>query len=266
MALPHVLQQAAVRTAAITPVHPGWTHGRKIRGQRITNSCCWLPMTVCGLPKVSGGTWPSAMLSGVRMSSAWLGVGPGRRHEPAGTRAPLAGLRTKIHRFVAARHASRLLTRPPAVPARRRCLLWRETGPQHFASPTGTFRHQRDHKDKGWYYSGGCVPHRDPSLASPWEPVHRTLEARFSIPVVRVWNASRMHWDKHVANRTKHTLGLNGFFDCTHWCTPGVADVWVSLLLEAVARHCPPRVDVGRETYRLPPCDGRLRHATSRDS
>ena len=116
------------------------------------------------------------------------------------------------------------------------CLLWRETGPQHFAgrSAVGTFRHMRSAKG-----TSACVPHRG-TFKSPWEPVHFVLRS-FGIPVIRVWNSSRQHWDKHVANRTAHMLmrGHHGALDCTHWCTPGVVDAWAALLFQALQKHCP---------------------------
>lgn len=129
-------------------------------------------------------------------------------------------------------------------PSRSVCLLWRETGPQHFAARLGTFRKQSFQKSVGWQTPKGCMPHQ--SLAtSPWEPMHKVLEDRFGIPVIRVWNASRQHWDRHIANRTSHMLyrdqnaTMHGNFDCTHWCTPGVVDLWLELILQSLIAHCP---------------------------
>ena len=129
------------------------------------------------------------------------------------------------------------------------CLIWRETGPQHFASRSGTFRTQRAQKSTQWVSNSVCRPHS--GTASPWEPVNQLLENVHGIPVVRVWNHSREHWDKHIANRTKHmqywnkirghnmtTIERRANSDCSHWCTPGVVDVWIELIMRTIASKC----------------------------
>ena len=127
---------------------------------------------------------------------------------------------------------------------RSACLLWRETGPQHFGTRTGTFRRQGAQQSTGWIHTGKCAPH-GAELGSPWEPLNAALESQHAIPVVRVWNQTRALWDMHLANRTPHLLWRNATgrelhsnFDCTHWCTPGVVDMWVALMMEALQRHC----------------------------
>ena len=133
---------------------------------------------------------------------------------------------------------------------RTKCMLWRETSPQHFATKTGTFRTQRTQKTLGWVHQLGCRPHEAHRVASPWEAVHKVLEAD-GIPVVRIWNSSREHWDLHISNRTRHMLyrhrhendtskwsTIDANFDCSHWCTPGVVDTWVTLLMQSVDHHC----------------------------
>ena len=97
----------------------------------------------------------------------------------------------------------------------------------------------------GWYAGGQCVAH--PHRASPWDAplgtgtaVHATLAAA-GIPTVRVWNLSRPHSQLHLGMRTPHTMrmGDNGSNDCTHYCTPGVVDLWVAgPLLDAIRHAC----------------------------
>ena len=139
--------------------------------------------------------------------------------------------------------ANQLVTAWESVdPSRRPCLLWRETGPQHFnMSRDGdgvyNIRYSKymppvyDYANKHM----GCQPLGGRYRESPWEPVHQRLE-RGGVRVVRVWNASRDAFDEHLHGKTKFVLNRS---DCTHWCTPGVVDIWTSLVLGAVRVHCP---------------------------
>ena len=120
-----------------------------------------------------------------------------------------------------------------ALRERNDCLLWRETSPQAFNTPSGAYPGRVD-KYQGWYGRGGCTPHTE--VDSPWEPVHDIFEAA-QIRVIRVWNESRVHHSAYISNRTEHALKRGA--DCTHFCTPGVYDLWVQLLLGAMIQYCP---------------------------
>lgn len=115
------------------------------------------------------------------------------------------------------------------------CVLWRETSPQDFATPTGAYDASSRGWLRTWYNKAPCKSHANQTV-SPWEPVHDVL-SQGSIPVVRVWNASRRYYDQHLEMNTVYMQRKHAS-DCTHYCTPGPVDLWVELVLNAILIHC----------------------------
>ena len=70
-----------------------------------------------------------------------------------------------------------------------------------------------------------------------WDGSAAMAELYDGLPVVRVWKDSAAHHEAHLAQRTPH-MQRKAAFDCTHWCTPGVADLFARLILMAMQEHC----------------------------
>jgi hypothetical protein len=98
--------------------------------------------------------------------------------------------------------------RPPT--GRKLRLVWRDTSPQHFAQkPDGGF-HGVKH--------GPCVAIGD--MRAAWEPYQNMTAILSEFPEIHrlpIWSITAPRFDAHG-------------FECTHWCLPGVPDVWVQLL------------------------------------
>ena len=111
---------------------------------------------------------------------------------------------------------------------RRDCLIWRETSPQAFDTPSGAYPGR-------WLDSRPCTDHRH--VSSPWEPVHAALAKRGKIPIAHVWNDTRSHFGAYVG-RTRGT-GTHTV-DCTHLCIrpSGVYDLWTQRVLQQIERSC----------------------------
>ena len=111
---------------------------------------------------------------------------------------------------------------------RHDCLIWRETSPQAFGTPTGAYPGR-------WLDSRACADHRH--VSSPWEPVHAALAKRGKIATARVWNDTRSHFGAYVG-RTRGTGKQR--VDCTHFCIRrgGVYDLWTQRVLEQIERTC----------------------------
>jgi hypothetical protein len=103
--------------------------------------------------------------------------------------------------------------------------LWRETSPQHF--------HPNDTVPMG-YYAGSteqsCHPLRNITQAYQEDFRNRISEewmSKYSIPIMRIWNASAPAWDQHYSIGTKN--------DCTHFCeASGVYYYWRDLLFNII--------------------------------
>ena len=54
-----------------------------------------------------------------------------------------------------------------------------------------------------------------------WNRVANTLLEAHRIPILRAWLSTSMASDAHV-----------GLGDCTHWCLPGVPDLWAIQLAD----------------------------------
>lgn len=132
------------------------------------------------------------------------------------------------------------------------CLLWRETSPSHFNTPGGVFPQELQGREPATATAAEAAALASLTCeagdatgrtASPWDGLSRGLEDAYALPTVRVWKRSAPHWDKHVdtrcakiARQARDNVTIR--HDCLHWCTPGIVDLWVGPLLEAVAERC----------------------------
>lgn len=125
-------------------------------------------------------------------------------------------------------------------------LLWQETPPQHFTSPTGEYL--RDGGTKPPYVcqeiGAGHVKVLDDNTvqvdsadysfaaAGGWRnSIANPIMQQHHVPIIHHWNASLPLWDFHRDNGK----GL----ECTHYCLPSAPQVWVAALhdtLEALAQ------------------------------
>ncbi len=47
-----------------------------------------------------------------------------------------------------------------------------------------------------------------------------------------VWDLSAGFWAEHLAQKTNHTRARGRGYDCTHFCEPGVVDLWSLRLVD----------------------------------
>jgi hypothetical protein len=124
--------------------------------------------------------------------------------------------------------------RPPT--RRKLQLVWRDTSPQHFPEKGGLYT------DK---VKLPCVPIDD--MRAGFEPYENITRMFSEFPEMRrlpIWSLTAPRFDAHNPN------------ECTHWCLPGVPDVWVRLLYALLkaqpksspVRQPPRRFWFGRET------------------
>ena len=98
--------------------------------------------------------------------------------------------------------------RPPT--GRKLRLVWRETSPQHFQGKSGLF-----HGIK----TPPCVAIDD--MRAAWEPYKNMTDILSEFPEIHllpIWSLTALRFDAHSEK------------ECSHWCLPGVPDVWVQLL------------------------------------
>ena len=115
----------------------------------------------------------------------------------------------KIHDFM------RVFESLPSLSKSR--VIWRETSPQHFESGRWS----------QWYRHTPCTPLLSPS--NPWASA-RALGERYGCRVMPVWDLSAGFWTEHLAKKTNHTRARG--YDCTHFCEPGVVDLWSLRLVD----------------------------------
>jgi hypothetical protein len=119
---------------------------------------------------------------------------------------------------------------------RRPYLLWRELTAQHFPGPAGFFSRVRDgvlHRGANPYrpyrpYANSSRCYESHSAATMrdgngWNMHANALLAAAGVPILRAWLPSSMASGAHI-----------GYGDCTHFCLPGVPDVWAMLLADAL--------------------------------
>ena len=98
-------------------------------------------------------------------------------------------------------------------------VIWRETSPQHFTK--GAWNQ--------WYKREACAPLY--SMENPWKTAGAHAE-KMKCNVLRVWDLTAGIWTEHLAKKTNHTK-IRGY-DCTHFCEPGVIDMWSLRLLDMI--------------------------------
>jgi len=98
--------------------------------------------------------------------------------------------------------------RPPT--GRKLRLVWRDTSPQHFPEKGGLFNRA---------VTLPCAPIDDMRAAfEPYKDVTRMLSKFPFVHRLPIWSLTASRFDAHNLQ------------ECTHWCLPGVPDVWVQLL------------------------------------
>jgi hypothetical protein len=96
-------------------------------------------------------------------------------------------------------------------PTRRKLqLVWRDTSPQHFPEKGGLFNRT---------VTLPCMPIDDMRAAfTPYNDITRMLSKFPEVHRLPIWSVTAPRFDAHNPH------------ECTHWCLPGVPDVWVRLL------------------------------------
>jgi len=119
--------------------------------------------------------------------------------------------------------------RPPT--GRKLQLVWRDTSPQHFSEKGGLYNHTNNSTTP-------CAPIDD--MRAAWEPYQNMTAMLSEFPEIHrlpTWSLSAPRWNAHHAH------------ECTHWCLPGVPDVWVRLLYALLKAQSSlnehPELDVG---------------------
>ena len=92
-------------------------------------------------------------------------------------------------------------------------LIWRETAPQHFNNLGGVYSSDALGK--------GCVDisHYSTERSNTFNLKYNPICQKYKVPVLKIWNMTRSFFNAHVQG------------ECTHYCQPGVAELWVESLL-----------------------------------
>jgi hypothetical protein len=119
-------------------------------------------------------------------------------------------------------------------PTRRKLqLVWRDTSAQHFPEKGGLFNRT---------VTLPCMPIDDMRAAfTPYKDITRMLSEFPDVHRLPIWSVTAPRFDAHNPR------------ECTHWCLPGVPDVWVRLLyalLKAQTTASPGQAE--SQTVRLP--------------
>ena len=126
----------------------------------------------------------------------------------------------KLEEFVRGFHSTRDLSISPV-------LIWRETGPQHFATSSGYYLQEGSRE---------CAPFKNMTWAYESDWRNRVAEEIFiplQVPILRVWGPSAHLWDGHIIDQDR--LDEPGLKDCTHFCVPsGVLYFWRELLFNTI--------------------------------
>jgi len=98
-------------------------------------------------------------------------------------------------------------------------LLWRETPAQHFRGSNGLYQSSL----LGRACESLSFPDTLVTSKSNWRNIAANSVAhKFHVPVFKIWSLSAARGDAHVGR------------DCTHYCLPGIPDIWASLLMENI--------------------------------
>lgn len=114
-------------------------------------------------------------------------------------------------------------------------LIWRETAPQHFDSPDGSYwlpGGRVTSQANGWHDTRSCVPLQNVTRANIFNSNTRDIVGRFpSVATLHIWDASASAWTEHPAvelDPRRHKR----YLDCTHYCQQsGVLSWWTTELL-----------------------------------
>lgn len=92
-------------------------------------------------------------------------------------------------------------------------LIWRETAPQHFNNYGGVFS-----PDK---LKQGCadISFHSTNQSNQFNLKYNPICEENNIPILKIWNMTKGYFDAHVQG------------ECTHYCQPGVSDLWLEELL-----------------------------------
>jgi len=92
-------------------------------------------------------------------------------------------------------------------------LIWRETAPQHFSNLGGVYSPDALVKP--------CVDTSNDSIeiSNQFNLKYNPICKKYEVPILKIWNMTRGFFSAHVQG------------ECTHYCQPGVADLWVPNLL-----------------------------------
>ncbi|KAG5193151.1 hypothetical protein JKP88DRAFT_256370 [Tribonema minus] len=142
----------------------------------------------------------------------------------------VANLGTHMRKNEQAPHVRQVLDKwtAPADAARLPLLIYRETAPQHFrgTSPAGEY-------DAVAAIGAACQATIDLDAYSLSTPERRGLAGRVPFVAANPWSAEAgaLHVAAGVLGVAKNTQ------DCTHWCLPGVPDVWSAQLFNYLRAH-----------------------------
>ena len=111
-------------------------------------------------------------------------------------------------------------------------LLWRETAPQHFPTPTGQHAGQEQQSNSSW--QSGFEEFNSPYRCTTQRATD--IYNRLSNPILRlanvsilpIWGPTNQRWMEHFS--MDHTVN-----DCTHYRLPSAAmELWSGFLIEQI--------------------------------
>ena len=101
-------------------------------------------------------------------------------------------------------------------------LIWKETAPQHFKNPGGVYSPDA--------LGENCIDisHDSIERSNQFNLKYNPICQKYEVPVLKIWNMTRSFFNAHVQG------------ECTHYCQPGVAELWVErlfILLKTLNRY-----------------------------
>jgi len=95
-------------------------------------------------------------------------------------------------------------------------LIWRETAPQHFDNLGGIFSEDAlDHECRD-------ISEASEDLSNQFNLKYNPICEKENITIMKIWNMTKNYFDAHVQG------------ECTHYCQPGIPELWVGVLKEAL--------------------------------
>jgi len=88
-------------------------------------------------------------------------------------------------------------------------LVWRETAPQHFNNEGGVYSPEK--------LNDNCVDISTHSQkeSNRFNHKYNSIFQENEIPILKIWNLTKRYFDAHVQG------------ECTHYCQPGIAELWL---------------------------------------